>query len=211
MPATVTLLDVTTFSPTNFKHWKVRYFRTWRDGLVHVVYRAHVLQRKDWQCFLCTGYMFFAVCAEPLSRSKLFESPVRAPQIQVWKSDLDGPKRKLQTQPRHPVKAFGTPNAIVKWPDIYKGSMLPYFHYFTPSPRFFKLNFKDYRLTIEYKHLKQNAPGGVFVIPSVNHLRIWYGVIFVRRGHYANGIFKFRCVDWYCWTFFLSCWKAVYF
>ncbi|CAM9506179.1 unnamed protein product [Ectocarpus sp. 4 AP-2014] len=51
---------------------------------------------------------------------------------------------------------------------------------------------KDYRLTIEYKHLKQNAPGGVFVIPSVNHLRIWYGVIFVRRGHYANGVFKFR-------------------
>eukprot|EP00904_Undaria_pinnatifida_P010373 jgi/Undpi1/6466/HiC_scaffold_20.g08945.m1 len=51
---------------------------------------------------------------------------------------------------------------------------------------------KDYRLTIEYKHLKQNAPGGVFVIPSVHHLRIWYGVIFVRRGHYANGVFKFR-------------------
>lgn len=56
-------------------------------------------------------------------------------------------------------------------------------------------NCEDYRLTIEYKHLKQNAPGGVFVIPSVHHLRIWYGVIFVRRGHYANGVFKFRCVD----------------
>lgn len=58
----------------------------------------------------------------------------------------------------------------------------------------------DYRLTIEYKHLKQNAPGGVFVIPSVNHLRIWYGVIFVRRGHYANGVFKFRFVEamWRC-------------
>lgn len=52
---------------------------------------------------------------------------------------------------------------------------------------------EDYRLTIEYKHLRQNAPGGVFVIPSVNHLRIWSGVIFVRRGHYANGVFKFRC------------------
>ncbi|CAM9215588.1 unnamed protein product [Choristocarpus tenellus] len=51
---------------------------------------------------------------------------------------------------------------------------------------------KDYRLTIEYKHMKQHAPGGVFVIPSINHLRTWYGVIFVRRGHYANGIFKFR-------------------
>ncbi|CAM9115268.1 unnamed protein product, partial [Discosporangium mesarthrocarpum] len=51
---------------------------------------------------------------------------------------------------------------------------------------------KDYRLFIEYKHMKQHAPGGVFVIPSINKLRTWYGVVFVRRGHYAGGIFKFR-------------------
>eukprot|EP00640_Fibrocapsa_japonica_P002710 CAMPEP_0113946876 /NCGR_PEP_ID=MMETSP1339-20121228/60793_1 /TAXON_ID=94617 /ORGANISM="Fibrocapsa japonica" /LENGTH=257 /DNA_ID=CAMNT_0000953179 /DNA_START=111 /DNA_END=884 /DNA_ORIENTATION=- /assembly_acc=CAM_ASM_000762 len=51
---------------------------------------------------------------------------------------------------------------------------------------------RDYKLTIEYKHLKQHAPGGVFVIPSFESLRVWWGVIFVRRGHYSKGIFKFR-------------------
>lgn len=48
---------------------------------------------------------------------------------------------------------------------------------------------KDYQLTVEYKHLRVNGPGGVFVIPR--SLREWEGVIFVRRGMYAGGIFKF--------------------
>ena len=51
---------------------------------------------------------------------------------------------------------------------------------------------KDYKITIEYKHLKQHAPGGVYLIPSFESLRLFYGVIFLRRGPYTNGIFKFR-------------------
>jgi len=51
---------------------------------------------------------------------------------------------------------------------------------------------RDYKLTIEYKHLRDHAPAGVFVIPSFGDLRRWYGAIFVRRGHFSNGIFKFR-------------------
>jgi len=50
---------------------------------------------------------------------------------------------------------------------------------------------KDLKLTIEYKHLKQNSPGGVLVVPSFEDLRIWNGVIFVRKGLYQDGIFKF--------------------
>jgi ubiquitin-protein ligase len=50
---------------------------------------------------------------------------------------------------------------------------------------------RDYKVTIEYKHLKSHAPGGVFIIPSIDNLRKFYGVIFVRRGPYMNGIFKF--------------------
>jgi ubiquitin-protein ligase len=50
---------------------------------------------------------------------------------------------------------------------------------------------RDYKVTIEYKHLKSHAPGGVFIIPSIDSLRKFYGVIFVRRGPYMNGIFKF--------------------
>jgi ubiquitin-protein ligase len=62
-----------------------------------------------------------------------------------------------------------------------------------------------YKLTLEYKALRHQAPGGVFVVPSFSDLRIWHGVIFVRRGHYANGVFKFTVYippdysDWNTW------------
>ena len=51
---------------------------------------------------------------------------------------------------------------------------------------------RDYKVTIEYKHLKNHAPGGVYLIPSLDDLRHFHGVIFVRRGPYTNGIFKFQ-------------------
>lgn len=54
---------------------------------------------------------------------------------------------------------------------------------------------RDYKLSIEYKHLKQHCPGGVYLVPSLDDLRLFHGVIFVRRGAFTNGIFKFtlRC------------------
>jgi ubiquitin-protein ligase len=51
---------------------------------------------------------------------------------------------------------------------------------------------RDYKVTIEYKHLKSHAPGGVYLIPSMDNLRHFYGMIFVRRGPFTNGIFKFQ-------------------
>jgi len=51
---------------------------------------------------------------------------------------------------------------------------------------------RDYKVTIEYKHLKQHAPGGVFIVPSFDNLRHFHGVIFVRRGPFCNGVFKFQ-------------------
>ena len=51
---------------------------------------------------------------------------------------------------------------------------------------------RDYKVTIEYKHLKSHAPGGVYLIPSMDSLREFYGIIFVRRGPFTNGIFKFK-------------------
>ncbi len=53
---------------------------------------------------------------------------------------------------------------------------------------------KDLKLTIEYKHLKQNAPSGVLVTPSFDDLRRWHGVIFVRKGFYQGGVFKFTII-----------------
>jgi ubiquitin-protein ligase len=51
---------------------------------------------------------------------------------------------------------------------------------------------RDYKVTIEYKHLKSHAPGGVYLVPSLSDLRLFFGVIFVRRGPFTNGIFKFE-------------------
>ncbi|CAJ1953639.1 unnamed protein product [Cylindrotheca closterium] len=51
---------------------------------------------------------------------------------------------------------------------------------------------RDYKVTIEYKHLKSHAPGGVYLIPAIENLRNFFGIIFIRRGPYTNGIFKFQ-------------------
>ena len=59
----------------------------------------------------------------------------------------------------------------------------------TPTGRMQAL--KDLKLTIEYKHLKQNAPSGVVVTPAFDDLRRWHGVIFLRRGVCEGAVFKF--------------------
>ncbi|KAL7493105.1 hypothetical protein ACHAWT_002188 [Skeletonema menzelii] len=50
---------------------------------------------------------------------------------------------------------------------------------------------RDYKLSIEYKHLKSHCPGGVFIVPSLDDVRLFHGVIFIRRGVFTNAIFKF--------------------
>ena len=61
----------------------------------------------------------------------------------------------------------------------------------SPTPTGRTQALKDLKLTIEYKHLKQNAPGGVLVTPAFDDLRRWHGVIFVRRGACEGGVFRF--------------------
>jgi ubiquitin-protein ligase len=46
-------------------------------------------------------------------------------------------------------------------------------------------------LSFPSKRLKQQSPTGVYVLPAADSLRRWYGVIFLRKGHYRGGIFKF--------------------
>ena len=51
---------------------------------------------------------------------------------------------------------------------------------------------RDYKLATEYKYLTTTAPAGVYVLPELDNLRILHGVIFVRRGLYRDGVFRFR-------------------
>ena len=57
----------------------------------------------------------------------------------------------------------------------------------TPSTVEREQAMRDYKLSIEYKHLKQHCPGGVYLVPSYDDLRLFHGVIFVRRGAFTNG------------------------
>ena len=50
---------------------------------------------------------------------------------------------------------------------------------------------KDYQIMIEYKHLKQHVPPGVYVLPSFENMRKWCGVIFLRAGFWKTGVFRF--------------------
>lgn len=51
---------------------------------------------------------------------------------------------------------------------------------------------RDIRLAIEFKHLISHAPGGVYLFPHNTDIRQLFGVIFVRKGLYSDGIFRFK-------------------
>ncbi|TMW63197.1 hypothetical protein Poli38472_002138 [Pythium oligandrum] len=61
----------------------------------------------------------------------------------------------------------------------------------TSLQRYRSQTMKDYGLMIEYKHLRQHVPGGIYVLPSFDHPRTWFGTIFIHTGLYRTGIFKF--------------------
>ena len=44
---------------------------------------------------------------------------------------------------------------------------------------------------LEFRHLKEHAPPGMYILPSFDNLRQWSGVIFIRKGLYKGGIFRF--------------------
>uniref|UniRef100_A0A7M5X9Y1 UBC core domain-containing protein n=1 Tax=Clytia hemisphaerica TaxID=252671 RepID=A0A7M5X9Y1_9CNID len=56
--------------------------------------------------------------------------------------------------------------------------------------QFYK-TFRDDVIRKELKLLSQHHQDGVYVMPSMNSLQVWFGVIFIRHGPYENGIFHF--------------------
>lgn len=60
----------------------------------------------------------------------------------------------------------------------------------SPSPgRNQKL--KLYTIVKEYEALKEHVPSGVYLMPAFDDAYTWHGVVFVYRGSYANGVFRF--------------------
>ncbi|CAG8756213.1 8994_t:CDS:2, partial [Racocetra persica] len=38
----------------------------------------------------------------------------------------------------------------------------------------------------------RHCPSGVYVMPSADNFYIWYGVLFIHKGYYKGGVFKFK-------------------
>ncbi|CEM27188.1 unnamed protein product [Vitrella brassicaformis CCMP3155] len=55
-----------------------------------------------------------------------------------------------------------------------------------------KENIRKYAVVVEYKHLKEHCPEGVYVFPSFDHFGTWYGVLFAHAGPYKGGAFQFN-------------------
>jgi ubiquitin-protein ligase len=60
--------------------------------------------------------------------------------------------------------------------------------------QFYSDYFRRYELMIEFTNLRNvnHCPLGVYVMPSTDNLFVWYGTLFVHKGYYRNGVFKFR-------------------
>ncbi|KAI8646232.1 ubiquitin-conjugating enzyme/RWD-like protein [Parasitella parasitica] len=54
--------------------------------------------------------------------------------------------------------------------------------------------FRQYEIMTELINLRNpsHCPLGVYVMPSTSNLHVWYGALFVHKGFYKSGTFKFR-------------------
>eukprot|EP01068_Selenidium_serpulae_P001925 Selendium_serpulae@DN2041_c0_g1_i1.p1 len=60
------------------------------------------------------------------------------------------------------------------------------------TPDEYRTAWRNLSLLKEYEYVQQQAPQGLYILPSWEDLSVWYGVIFVRQGFYSSGIYKFR-------------------
>ncbi|KAJ3226954.1 hypothetical protein HK099_003746 [Clydaea vesicula] len=57
------------------------------------------------------------------------------------------------------------------------------------SKHFFSAYFRRFDKNLSTPN---HLPAGLYVMPVVNNLYEWYGVIFIHRGYYKEGVFKFK-------------------
>ncbi|KAI9026582.1 ubiquitin-conjugating enzyme/RWD-like protein [Phycomyces nitens] len=56
--------------------------------------------------------------------------------------------------------------------------------------------FRRHELMTEFTNLKNpgHCPLGMYMSPSADNINVWFGVLFVNKGLYRSGVFKFRLV-----------------
>lgn len=56
------------------------------------------------------------------------------------------------------------------------------------------VDYRRYELLVEFASLRNASvcPTGVYVMPALDTLYLWYGVIFIHKGYYQGAVLKFR-------------------
>ncbi|KFH67007.1 hypothetical protein MVEG_07531 [Podila verticillata NRRL 6337] len=69
-------------------------------------------------------------------------------------------------------------------------------HKGSTRPQFFSDFFRKYELMIEFTNLRNphHCPSGLYVMPAVDNINLWFGTLFVHKGYYRNAVFKFQLV-----------------
>jgi len=49
-----------------------------------------------------------------------------------------------------------------------------------------------FSVLLEYERLQDLVPSGIYVMPSLDSVLTWHGVLFARQGLYRGGVFKFQ-------------------
>lgn len=51
---------------------------------------------------------------------------------------------------------------------------------------------QQFSVLLEYERLQEMVPPGMYIMPALDSLLTWHGVLFARQGLYRGGIFKFQ-------------------
>lgn len=54
--------------------------------------------------------------------------------------------------------------------------------------------YRDKEIFKEFQYITEHPINGIYVFPSIKSLQIWYGVIFIHEGLFAEGIFHFKVI-----------------
>mmetsp|Transcript_42858 Transcript_42858/g.121265 ORF Transcript_42858/g.121265 Transcript_42858/m.121265 type:complete len:273 (+) Transcript_42858:84-902(+) len=50
---------------------------------------------------------------------------------------------------------------------------------------------QEFAVLFEYERLQEIVPQGLYIVPELDSVLTWHGVLFVRQGLYRGGVFKF--------------------
>ena len=145
-------------------------------------YFIHVLEQRFWLYSFISNLMsqnyFQNFGNEENKTVKKYGSPTNT------KNGLDDLNYSLSDSNNNGVKSNSCPDSTVANDTV--DTLI------TNLQTYREQHMKNYEIIVEFKRLRRSAPDGIYLFPSWDSLKLYFGVVFVHSGFYKGGIFKFR-------------------